>query len=80
MSEERIERAVQRIEAALGRISAVSDNPAFGTGAGAAADLSADENAATPSIIALVEKHEALNETVSNTLEQLDKLIAELDA
>ena len=71
MSENRTESAIQRIEAALARIGDIADTPA--------SEPSPSPNAATPTVSALVEKHETLHETVSNTLEELDKLIAELD-
>lgn len=70
MFDDRIENAVQRIEAALARIAEIADAPALERGGADAA----------PSVIALVEKHEALHETASNTLAQLDKLIEELES
>ena len=66
MSQERIESAVQRIETALARIASAADNLP-------------KEAAAPPSVSALVVKHEALRETVSNTMSDLDTLIEELD-
>ncbi|WP_271438840.1 hypothetical protein [Pontixanthobacter luteolus] len=63
MSADRIESAVQRIETALARIA-----------------KAADSAPASPSAVsALVVKHEALRETASNTLLQLDNLIEELE-
>ena len=59
MNGQRIESAVQRIEAALARIAG-------------AADAVAPQ---APSVSSLVEKHEALRETVSTTLKELDDLI-----
>lgn len=70
MFDDRIENAVQRIEAALSRIAEIADAPAQERAGGDA----------PPSVIALVEKHEALHETASNTLAQLDKLIEELES
>ncbi|OZA93253.1 MAG: hypothetical protein B7X57_05610 [Erythrobacter sp. 34-65-8] len=64
MDEERIENAVQRIEAALARI-------------GAAADQVSPQPA---SVSALLEKHETLRETVSNSLKELDELIGTIEA
>jgi|GEM_PF-2068781 len=63
MSDHRIEQAVQRIEAALTRISDVADSI----------------NPAPPSVANLVEKHESLRETVSNSLKQLDDLLERLE-
>lgn len=68
MSDDRIENAVQRIEAALSRIADIADAPAAVTTA----------EAMPTAVAALVDKHEALHETVSNTLTELDKLIEEL--
>lgn len=68
MSDDRIENAVQRIEAALSRIADIADAPAVMTAV----------QTMPPSVAALVDKHEALHETVSNTLTRLDKLIEEL--
>ncbi len=63
MTDERIETAIQRIEDALARIADV-----------------ADSSVSVPaSVSALVVKHETLRDTASNTLSQLDKLIAELE-
>ena len=75
MSEDKIESAVQRIEAALARIADIADHGA------PPSDVQAEQQstAEAPSVIALVEKHEALRETVSNTLEELDELIGELE-
>lgn len=67
MTEERIETAVMRIEAALARISDVADKPDMATGQASSTNS------------ALVDKHETLRETVSNTLNKLDELIEELD-
>lgn len=63
MSDTRIESAVNRIEAALARIAEVADNPP----------------AATPSVSALVIKHEALREVANSALAELDTLIDEMD-
>ncbi|MDN3645579.1 hypothetical protein QWY75_05075 [Pontixanthobacter aestiaquae] len=62
MSQERIESAVQRIETALARIAKAAD----------------DLPNTPPSVSALVVKHESLRDTVSNTMNDLDKLIEEL--
>ncbi|WP_095010882.1 hypothetical protein [Tsuneonella mangrovi] len=63
MTRERIEAATQRIETALARIAKASD----------------EARPATPSVSALVVKHEELRETVANTLKDLDALLAEID-
>jgi|InoplaM3SPM_1038593.scaffolds.fasta_scaffold117699_1 hypothetical protein len=63
MNGERIENAVQRIEAALARIAG-------------AADAVAPQ---APSVSSLVVKHEALRETVSATLKELDDLIGAME-
>ena len=70
MFDDRIENAVQRIEVALSRIAQIADAPVHER---AGPD-------APSSVIALVEKHETLHETASNTLAQLDKLIEELES
>ncbi|MCB2083803.1 MAG: hypothetical protein KDD90_07110 [Sphingomonadaceae bacterium] len=64
MSGDRIENAVQRIEDALARIAKVADR-------GPAEHAPAS---------ALVEKHEALRETVTTQLGELESLIRELEA
>lgn len=63
MSKDRIEHAVTRIETALGRI----------------ADLADRIQPAPPSVSGLVVKHEALRETVSNSLKELDELLERLE-
>lgn len=63
MSKDRIEHAVTRIETALGRI----------------ADLADRIRPAPPSVSGLVVKHEALRETVSNSLKELDELLERLE-
>ncbi len=63
MSKDRIEQAVRRIETALGRI----------------ADLADRIQPAPPSVSGLVVKHEALRETVSNSLKELDELLERLE-
>ncbi len=63
MSGERIEGAVQRIEAALARIAEAAD--------AAGPQAQAASTAAT--------RHEALRQTVANTLEELDDLIARME-
>jgi len=71
MSDDRIESAVQRIEAALTRIADIADaEKPVGNG------LSAE---APASVTALIEKHEALRETVSDTLAELDAVIGEIE-
>lgn len=68
MDAERIELAVQRIEAALTRIGAVADQPP--------SEGSADSGSAA----AVQERHDALHSTVSATLAELDNLIGKLGA
>lgn len=63
MNGDRIENAVQRIEAALARI-------------GGAADAVATQ---APSVSSLVVKHEALRETAATTLKELNELIGTLE-
>jgi hypothetical protein len=63
MDGERIEGAVQRIEAALARIAEAAETL----------------RPAPPSVSALVVRHETLRETVGNVLKELDDLIAEID-
>jgi hypothetical protein len=69
MTGDRSEAAVQRIEAALARIARVADSP----------PPTRIAATSTPSVTALVEQHEALRETVSRAIAELDSLIAELD-
>lgn len=63
MDGERIERAVQRIETALGRIAKVADAP----------------RPTAPSASSLVAEHERLRETVGDALRELDGLIERLE-
>lgn len=63
MNGERIEHAVQRIEAALGRIAKVAD----------------EARPASSSVSGLVAEHERLRETVGDTLKELDALIERLE-
>ena len=63
MDHDRIEPAVQRIEAALARIAAVAD---------AVPATHADNASPSP-------QDEALRETVASTLAELDELIARLE-
>ncbi len=63
MNEQRIEHAVRRIEAALGRIALVAEN----------------KISPPPSVSGLVVKHEALRETVSNSLRELDDLLERIE-
>lgn len=64
MSEHRIEQAVERIEAALGRIANVADTL----------------DPAPPSVSGLVVQHENLRETVSNSLKKLDEILEGLES
>ncbi len=64
MSGDRIENAVQRIEAALARIADAADSV----------------RPPPSSVSGLVVKHEELRETVSNTLKDLDDLIGKLES
>ena len=70
MAGDRTEAAVQRIEAALARIAAAADAPA--------PEASAPAVAPTANVLALVEKHEALRETVAQALADLDAVIGDL--
>jgi hypothetical protein len=71
MSEDRIESAVQRIESALSRIADIADaEKPIGNG---------ESVQASPSVTALIEKHEALRESVSDTLAELDTVIEEIE-
>jgi len=63
MSAHRTEQAVQRIEAALGRIAKISDTI----------------RPAPPSVSGLVVKHESLRDSASNTLKELDDLLKRLE-
>ena len=63
MDGERIERAVQRIEAALGRIAAAADS----------------YNPAPASVSGVVDQHERLREAACGALKQLDELIEGLE-
>lgn len=63
MSGDRIEQAVQRIEAALARIAQVADREPAGHAAASA----------------LVVRHEELRETVATQLGELEALIRELE-
>ncbi len=63
MNGDRIENALQRIEAALARI-------------GGAADAVATQ---APSVSSLVVKHEVLRETAATTLKELNELIGTLE-
>jgi len=65
MTGDRSEAAVQRIEAALARIARASERPAAPT--------------APPNVMALVEKHESLRETVAQALADLDAVINEIE-
>jgi hypothetical protein len=72
MTGDRTEAAVQRIEQALARIARVADAPVPQT-TDAAATAAPSAN-----VLALVEKHEALRETVAQALADLDAVIGEL--
>lgn len=64
MVDQRLERAVQRIESALTRIAAVADA----------------ERTPPPAALAdLVEKHERLSEAATGALKEIDDLIERLD-
>lgn len=64
MVDQRIERAVQRIESALTRIAAVADA----------------ERVPPPAAIAdLAERHERLSEAASGALKEIDDLIERLE-
>lgn len=76
MAGDRTETAVQRIEAALARIARVADAPPQVRSVG---EDGADQPASSANVLALVEKHEALRETVAHTLSELDAVIAELE-
>lgn len=67
MTGDRSEAAVQRIEAALARIARAADAPAAPAAGGSA------------NILALIEQHETLRETVALALADLDRVIADLD-
>ena len=70
MNADRIERAIQRIEAAMQRIETVRDNP---PGGGAKA------GAASARVVELVNSHVKLREQVSESLRELDDLLAKLE-
>lgn len=72
MTGDRSEAAVQRIEAALARIARAAESPAPATSPQSATDRS-------PNVLALVEQHERLRETVAQALADLDKVIDELE-
>ncbi len=69
MTEDRSEAAVQRIEAALARIARAADAPVAGT----------PSDTPPANVLALVEKHEALRETVTRAIGDIDAIMAELD-
>ena len=69
MTGDRSEAAIQRIEAALARIARAADAPA----------VTSDAPAVPANVLALVEKHESLRETVSQAIADLDAVIAEID-
>ncbi|WP_120717847.1 hypothetical protein [Tsuneonella amylolytica] len=73
MTGDRTEAAVQRIEQALARIARVANAPVPQT-----TDTSATAAAPSANVLALVEKHEALRETVAQALADLDAVIGEL--
>ncbi|AOL94696.1 hypothetical protein BG023_111775 [Porphyrobacter sp. LM 6] len=70
MNADRIERAMQRIEAAMERIGRVRDSLP-GTPSGA--------DAGAPRVAELVNKHEKLREQVAESLRELDELLARLE-
>lgn len=71
MTGDRSEEAVRRIEAALARIARVADAPV--------AKPTSDGSGQSANVLALVEQHESLRETVAQSLADLDALIAEID-
>ncbi len=72
MKDDRIERATRRIENALARIAAIADRQ------DERLDDGPDGNPTSTSVNALVERYETLHETAASTLDDMDKLIAEL--
>ena len=68
MTGDRSEAAVQRIEAALARIARAADAPVHAAGPTAPAN-----------VLALVEKHESLRETVAQAIAEVDQVIAALE-
>lgn len=78
MSSDRIENAVQRIEAALARIADAAEvGPVSTPGADA---TSAENSSSSVNVSQLVVKHEALREAVLSELERLDDVIGKLEA
>lgn len=82
MSQDRIEGAVQRIELALTRIARVADNlaampPPDANSATEAAGQA--EGIDSEAVSALVNRHEALRESASEALREIDRLIGELE-
>ena len=73
MEGDRSQRAMARIEAALARIDAATGKLATPKPAPAA-------TTASPNVMSLVNKHEALREEVAATMRDLDMLIAEIEA
>lgn len=65
MAGDRTEAAVQRIEAALARIARAAEAPR-------------SPGPESPSVAALVEKHEQLRESVNQAIGDLDALIGEI--
>ncbi|MEM9084751.1 MAG: hypothetical protein AAGB23_02380 [Pseudomonadota bacterium] len=82
MGESRIDKAVERIEAAVARMdeARVEVVAAAGanTGSGSAATTNAEPESAAR-VMELVNAHEKLREEVSDTLRDLDTLIEELE-
>lgn len=70
MDGDRIEQAVQRIEAALARIAAVADNPPA-----PAADPETEQK-----LQELGQRHEHLREVANGVLGDLDKLIETIES
>ncbi|UIP05948.1 hypothetical protein LY632_09555 [Erythrobacter sp. SDW2] len=74
MEGERIETAVQRIEQALARISAIADK-----GPPTVPPMQGAPAAVPPNVLQLVTRHETLREAVLAELERLDEIIGKLE-
>ena len=77
MDGERIESAVERIERALSRISAISDKGPASSASAEDSDVASSSQSLNVS--QLVVKHEELRETVATELKRLDALIERLE-
>jgi hypothetical protein len=84
MDEERIDHAIQRIEAALARIAAATDTIVLSSSADSAPpNTTTSDNTTSDTgveLAALSDKHEALRSEVAGTLRELDQLIEGLEA